>query len=260
MKSEAGSAGPVSRKSSATGKALWRELVSWLWVIVAFVLIEGTVAQARMIPSGSMENTVLVGDHVIVSCAGYQAGIPFTRFHVPLWREPQRQQIIVFHSVIPNSPDLIKRVIGVPGDRIKIVHGRVYVNEEPLREPYAVHHPAALDTAIENYPPSDMDLLGDEVPAQWASYLTKHAASGEIVVPPGNFFVMGDNRDDSYDSRYWGFVPRSHLIGEPVFVYMSINAPEEVWDSESIRDHFGAYFDAALHPREVRWRRLLHTF
>ncbi len=252
---------PSERKASGWRRSgVWREAISWFWVILAFVLLEGTVAQARMIPSGSMENTILVGDHLIVSSAGYDAGIPFTRFHVSLWREPRRQQIIVLRSVIPDSPDLIKRVVGVPGDRIRIVHGQVYVNESPLKEPYAIHDPAALDTAVENYPPHDMYLLGGGVPAAWADYVVKHGADGELVVPPGNFFVMGDNRDDSYDSRFWGFVPRSHVIGTPVIVYMLIDAPQELWESGRVGDRFQAYLGAAMHPREVRWRRLLHTF
>jgi signal peptidase I len=250
----------VSAKPSAKHGRVWRELVSWFWVVLAFVLFEGTVAQARMIPSGSMENTVLIGDHMIVSCAGYDAGVPFTRYHVSLWREPRRQQIIVLHAVIPDSPDLIKRVVGVPGDRIRIVHGQVYVNEAPLKEPYALHDSAALDAAVENYPPHDMDLLGGGVPPAWAEYVAKHAADGELVVPPDNFFVMGDNRDDSYDSRFWGFVPRSHVIGTPVIIYMSIDAPQELWASGRMGDRFRAYLDAAIHPGEVRWRRLLHTF
>ena len=128
---------------------IWREVVSWFWVIVAFLLIEGVFVQARVIPSGSMEPTVLVGDHLIVSRFGYDAGIPFTQWHVPLWRNPKRQQIIVFRAPLPDEgyPDFIKRCIGLPGDRIKIVEGKVYVNDTPLNEPYAVHYPDALGHA-----------------------------------------------------------------------------------------------------------------
>jgi len=229
-------------------------------VLFAFLLLEGTVVQARVIPSGSMENSVLIGDHLIVSRAGYDAGIPFTRYHVSLWREPHRQQIIVLRAVLPNSPDLIKRIVAIPGDRLRIVHGQVYINGAALREPYAEHDPAALDAPSENYPPRDMSLLGSDVPASWARYVSTHDPNGEIVVPAGDFFVMGDNRDNSFDSRFWGFVPRSHVIGTPVFVYMSIRAPGEVWDSGNIADRFGAYFDAAIHPGEIRWRRLLRGF
>lgn len=251
---------PARAAAPTRGERMRSELLSWFWVVLAFLLLEGTVVQARVIPSGSMENTVLIGDHLIVSSAGYDAGIPFTRYHVSLWREPRRQQIIVLHAVLPDSPDLIKRVIGVPGDRIRISRGRVYVNGAPLAEPYAVHDPAAADAAVENFPPRDMDLLGGGVPPSWAQYVETHDAGGQITVPPGDFFVMGDNRDNSYDSRFWGFVPRSHVIGTPVLVYMSIKAPGDVWDDGHIADRFGAYFGAAIHPSEVRWRRLLRTF
>jgi signal peptidase I len=246
--------------SPTASSRFWREAISWFWVALAFFLLEATVVQARMIPSGSMENTVLVGDHLIVSRAGYGAGIPFTRYQVPLWREPNRQQIVVFNSVMPNGPDLIKRVIGLPGDRIRIARGQVFVNGTRLNEPYAQHDFMALDSAGENYPPRDADLLGGGVSAAWAATVSKSATRGEIVVPAGNYFVMGDNRDDSYDSRFWGFVPRANIIGTPVIVYMSIDAPGDVWDTGRMGDRLGAYLDALRHPSEVRWSRLFHKF
>jgi signal peptidase I len=110
---------PLENRAPATASdKVWREVVSWFWVIVAFLFIEGTLVQARVIPSGSMEPTVLIGDHLIVSRIGYDAGIPFTTYHVPLWREPKRQQIIVFRAPLPEQgyPDFIKRCIGLPGD------------------------------------------------------------------------------------------------------------------------------------------------
>src|ERR1700727_2190888 len=121
---------------ATTSDKVWREVVSWFWVIMAFLFIEGTLVQARVIPSGSMENTVLIGDHLIVSRIGYDAGIPFTPWHVPLWRNPKRQQIIVFRAPLPDQgyPDFIKRVVGVPGDHIKIVDGNVSVNGQQLVE------------------------------------------------------------------------------------------------------------------------------
>ena len=139
---------------ATTSDKVWREVVSWFWVIMAFLFIEGTLVQARVIPSGSMENTVLIGDHLIVSRFGYDAGIPFTPWHVPLWREPKRQQITVFRAPLADQgfPDFIKRCIGVPGDRIKIVEGKVYVNGDPLNEPYAIHNPNAADSPVENFP------------------------------------------------------------------------------------------------------------
>jgi signal peptidase I len=238
---------------------VWREVVSWFWVIVAFLFIEGVLVQARVIPSGSMENTVLIGDHLIVSRIGYDAGIPFTSWHVPLWRNPKRQQIIVFRAPLPDQgyPDFIKRVIGIPGDHIKIVGGSVFVNGQQLVEPYAVHFPDAAAFPTENFPED-----ADEFPltATWTEDMPKHVVNGELVVPPNEYFMMGDNRDNSNDSRFWGFVPRENIIGTPLIIYMSIDAPEDVWEPGHIGERFATYFSAIFRPSEIRWRRLFHIF
>src|SRR5277367_3884672 len=108
------------------GKRVQREALAWFWVGLAFLLINGTVGQARVIPSGSMENTLLVGDHLIMSRVGYDAGVPFTNWHVPLWRNPKRQQIVIFiPPAAPNETDLIKRVIGLPGETLDVREGAV---------------------------------------------------------------------------------------------------------------------------------------
>ena len=244
-----------------TNQRIWREVVSWFWVILAFIFIEGTLVQARVIPSGSMENTVLIGDHLIVSRIGYDAGIPFTAVHVPLWRNPKRQEIIVFRAPLPEEgyPDFIKRCIGVPGDHIKIVGEKVYVNDKLLNEPYALRSAEGMMSA-DPFPPAASELLDGRYRPQWAAEMPGHVTNGELVVPPGEYFMMGDNRENSYDSRFWGFVPRADIIGTPVFIYMSINAPEEVWDPGHIGERFETYFDALIHPSEVRWRRLFHVF
>jgi signal peptidase I len=240
---------------------VWREVVSWFWVIVAFLLIEGTLVQARVIPSGSMENTVLVGDHLIVSRLGYDAGIPFTSWHVPLWRNPKRQQIIVFQAPLPaeGNPDFIKRCIGLPGDHIKIVQGTVFVNGVRLVEPYARHYPGAADSVVENYPPSSIQELDSGVTPEWTADFSSHVQNGEIVVPSGEYFMMGDNRDNSRDSRFWGFVPRANIIGTPLIIYMSIDAPEEVWGPGFAIERFETYASVFIHPSRVRWNRLFHT-
>jgi signal peptidase I len=245
-----------------TGDWLWREIVSWFWVIMVFLVIEGALVQARVIPSGSMEDTVLIGDHLIVSRIGYDAGIPFTDWHIPLWRNPKRQQIIVFRAPLPEQgyPDFIKRTIGIPGDHIKIVGGKVFVNGTALVEPYALHDPDFNQTPVENYPPSDTNELDGRLRPQWQAELSTHIVNGELVVPPGMYFMMGDNRDNSNDSRFWGFVPRENIIGTPVIIYMSIDAPEEVWDPGHIGDRFATYLKVFIHPGEVRWKRLFHTF
>jgi signal peptidase I len=211
-------------------KRVRQEVISWLWVILAFLLIEGTLVQARVIPSASMEKTVLIGDHLIVSRIGYDAGMPFTPYHIPLWRNPHRQQVIVFRAPLPGTPDYIKRTIGLPGDELEVRSGVVYIDGQALEEPYR-NGPALPE---DNY--------------------------GPVQIPPGKYFMMGDNRNDSYDSRYWGFVPRENIVGTPLFVYMSIDAPEDVWEPGHLGERMGAYLSAIIHPGEVRWSRLFRTF
>lgn len=263
MKADAARTMAVSKEKKAATptvqERLWREVVSWFWVILAFLFIEGTLVQARVIPSGSMENTVLIGDHLIVSRIGYDAGIPFTPYHTPLWRNPKRQQIIVFRAPLPDEgyPDFIKRCIGVPGDHIRMVGTQVYVNGKLLNEPYALHSPDGTPS-FEYYPPTN--AMDGRLKPEWAAELPQYVKDGELVVPPGEYFMMGDNRENSYDSRFWGFVPRENIIGAPLIIYMSIQAPEEVWNPGHLGERFGTYLDAVIHPGEVRWRRLFHTF
>jgi signal peptidase I len=212
------------------GNRVLREALSWFWVILAFLFIQGTLVQARVIPSGSMENTVLIGDHLLMSRIGYDAAVPFTDWHKRLWREPQRQQIVVFRAPLPGNPDYIKRVIGLPGDTVEIRNGGVWVNGNRLAEPYLL---GPMDAA-EHY--------------------------GPVTVPPQSYFVMGDNRNDSYDSRYWGFVPNDAIEGSPLVIYMSIDAPGDSWQPGHLGDRVLAYANAVIHPSRVRWNRLFHVF
>lgn len=250
-------------QAATTKDRVWREVLSWVWVILAFFFIEGTLVQARVIPSGSMENTVLIGDHLIVSRIGYSAGVPFTAMSEPLWRKPQRQQIIVFRAPLPQEgyPDFIKRVIGVPGDHVKVTNGQVVVNGITLKEPYALRQAGVVGLPMDNFPPaSDAYAAESQMTSTWQAELPQYLQQGELVVPQGKYFVMGDNRENSFDSRYWGFVPRANIIGEPVMIYMSIKAPEGVWDPGHIDDRFLTYLKVFIDPGEVRWKRLFHTF
>jgi signal peptidase I len=220
---------PVPQKLPARERAL-REVRGWLWVILAFLFIQGTLVQARVIPSESMVNTLLVGDHVLVNRFGYDAEVPFTRLHMTLWREPQRQQVIVFHAPLPGNPDLVKRVIGMPGDKLEIRSGAVWINGQALIEPYL-----------------------PETPDAWEN-------RGPIEVPAGSYFMMGDNRNNSYDSRAWGFARRSMIVGTPLFIYLSVDAPGTAWQPGHIGDRLRAYGMALMHPDHVRWRRLFVPF
>ena len=208
-----------------------REIIAWFWVGLVFLLINGTIGQARVIPSVSMENTLLIGDHLIMSRIGYDAGLPFTNWHVPLWRNPKRQQIVIFKPVVPTeTSDIVKRVIGLPGETLDIHDGAVWIDGRKLNENYT-------QGRTERY---DMQ--------------------SPYKIPTDCYFVMGDNRQDSFDSRFVGCVPRKNIIGTPVMVYMSVDAPGSAWESGGIRERFFAYGNALLHPQSVRWTRLFHTF
>lgn len=246
------------------GQKLSRELLSWFWVILAFIFIEGTLVQARVIPSGSMENTILIGDHLMVSRFGYDAGIPFTDDQIALWRNPKRQQVVVFSAPEGegSNQDLIKRVIGIPGDMIRIRQGAVFVNGQRLHEPYILRDPddGNSNSFVENFPPDGNELFDGRLNQAWAANLPRYIVNGQLRVPPDHYFVMGDNRGDSYDSRYWGFVPRKNIIGTPLFIYMSIDAPEQVWEPGHIGERLGTYLSILIHPGEMRWKRLFRTF
>ena len=225
------------------GKRVQREIIAWFWVGLAFLLINGTIGQARVIPSGSMENTLLIGDHLIMSRIGYDAGIPFTNLHVSLWRNPKRQQIIIFKPPFaPDQPDYVKRVIGLPGDTVDIRDGAVWINGQKLNEPYT--------TGPTEPAPSDYG----------SPYPDGHVLHFPYKVPPHCYLALGDNRGNSLDSRFWGCVPRKDIIGTPVMIYMSLDAPGDAWEPGQIRERFLAYADAIIHPSTVRWRRLFRIF
>jgi signal peptidase I len=223
---------------SAWGTRVKKEVIAWAWVILAFLLINGTLGQARVIPSGSMENTLLIGDHLIMSRIGYDAGVPFTNWHVSLWRNPQRQQMVIFRPPYDRKQsDLIKRVIGLPGERIDIHDGFVWIDGKKLEEKYTTG-------------PTEVPPRSEVLPSFQGLPFT---------VPKDQYFVMGDNRGNSYDSRFWGCVPRSDILGTPVVIYMSVDAPGDAWNG-NIGERFLAYANALLHPSEVRWKRLFETF
>jgi signal peptidase I len=231
----------VTKSSFPVRQGIKREIIAWFWVALAFMLINGTVGQARVIPSGSMENTLLIGDHLIMSRIGYDAGVPFTNWHMPLWRNPHRQQIIIFKPpYAPDTTDLIKRTIGLPGDTVDLRDGTVYINGQRLNEPYTIGltEPAPPGSGPRGY--ADIKF--------------------PYHVPDNCYFAMGDNRTNSYDSRVWGCVPRNDIIGTPVMIYMSLDVPSDAWQPGQIRERFFTYARAILYPGDVRWKRLFHTF
>ena len=227
------------------------------WTVTIILLLFGTttLVQAFVIPTGSMEDTLLIGDHLLVDKLTFAPAGAVTKNLLP-YSEPHRGDIIVFRYPGDIRQTFVKRVMGVPGDRIHLENKHVWLNGHMLDEPYVMHKTEYLDSYRDNFP---NDPNGPIIESGRAM-LDNNVRNGEVIVPPNSFFAMGDNRDLSSDSRYWGFVPRENIIGTPVLIYMSIDAPEEVWDPGHIGERFLTYLSVFIHPGEVRWGRLFHIF
>jgi signal peptidase I len=227
-----------------------------LFVIVLFIMT--FVLQNFEIPSSSMEDTMLIGDHVFVNREQFA---PPTRWMGPLmpYRDVHRNDIVVFLSPEEQGLFVVKRIMGIPGDHIHLRDGAVYRNGEKLVEPYAQHKLADYNPYRDNFPavpPTEMYGVRNE---KWQRELPSHIEGGDIVVPPDSYFAMGDNRDVSYDSRFWGFIPRKNVIGRPLFIYWSFVTPPDQWQMRGMSDRVEFllkhvvihFFD------ETRWSRTL---
>lgn len=227
-------------------------LASLAELLVVAIFILTFVAQNFEIPSGSMEDTLLVGDHVLVNREQFA---PPTHWMGPLlpYRDIHRNDTAVFLS--PEQPGLflVKRIIGIPGDRIHLRDGIVYRNGEKLDEPFAEHKLANFDPYRDNFPEVPPFGIRNQ---KWKQELSSHLEGGDIVVPPDSYFAMGDNRDNSYDSRYYGFVPRQNIIGRPLLIYWSFITPEDQYEMRSPGDRLGFLAHTIIHFfDETRWSR-----
>jgi signal peptidase I len=194
----------------------WR---SFLSVIVIALFVLTFIVQPFRIPSESMEHTLLVGDFLLVNkIVDSPAGSPW--FWTLPYRRIQRGDIIVFHFPLKPSEHLVKRVIGIPGDRVRLWNGVVYLNGKPQREAYATYQGSYPDDFRDQFPNAQYTEPG--VDARWWLKVRNTVENGQIVVPPDSYFVLGDNRNNSRDSRYWGFVPRSNVVGRPWIIYFSV--------------------------------------
>jgi len=209
------------------------------------------------IPSSSMEKTLLIGDHVLVdriTLAPPAHWAPFVHY-----RDVRRGDIIVFFK--PGEPDLylVKRVVGVPGDRIHLRGGVVYLNGQPQNEPQAAMPTDGDHQAYRDEFPSVPTSENSEVTAEWSVDLPTHLQGEDLVVPPGKYFAMGDNRTVSLDSRYWGFVPRENIVGRPMFVYWSFVTPADQFEKTGMSDRVGFFTHVVIHFfDQTRWSRTLH--
>ena len=190
-------------------------------MIAVFVIT--FIVQAFQIPSESMEDTLLIGDYLLVDKVHYSIGGMWGRL-LP-YDEIRHGEIIVFRYPVHPSQHFVKRVIGIPGDHIKLVNKQVWVNGKPIAEKYVVFHSPVRDNYRDDFP--DLNYLSANVEARWWLQLRQLVQGGELVVPAGQYFVLGDNRDESLDSRYWGFVPRQNVIGRPLLIYWSFRTPEQ---------------------------------
>lgn len=208
--------------------------------------------QAFEIPSTSMKNTLLVGDRLFVDRTTVA---PPTRWLGPIvpYSDVKRNDIIVFLS--PKEPGLyvVKRIIGVPGDRIHLKNGTVFRNGEQLMEPY-VQRNGSYDPYRDEFPAVPPPF--DAVSAEWHVSLSSYVQNGELLVPEGSYFAMGDNRDVSYDSRYWGFIPRANVVGRPMFIFWSFETPEGQYQQTGMANRIKNFLTTALNFfGETRWSR-----
>ena len=233
-----------------------KETFSEAIVGIAAVLVSGLfiitfVIQAFEIPSRSMENTLLVGDHVFVDRL---SAAPRTGYLGPLvpYRLIHRFEVAVFIS--PAQPDLhlVKRIVGVPGDKIHLVNGELYVNGVKQVEPYVYHALHDYNPYRDNFP--SVSPVGWGTTPEWPMVMREHLQDGDIVVPEHSYFAMGDSRDNSFDSRYWGFVPEENIIGRPLFIYWSFDTPESQYEQTSWGARIQFVFHAAFHFFDkTRW-------
>ena len=224
----------------------------WLWdwtksIVVALVvwfLLRTFLVEAFRIPSGSMENTLLVGDFLFVNKMLYGAEVPLLKKKLPAVREPRRGDILVFDSVEQEGLKVVKRLIGIPGDTLSMMKGVLHRNGKQIEEPWVIHSDPTANADPVGRAQMRHWQLAHYVGADTASYAPDLNNWGPIVVPADSFFMMGDNRDGSYDGRYWGFLPRANVRGRPLIVYYS-------YDPNTYKP--APYFT------NIRWGRLFTT-
>jgi len=222
-------------------------------VIAVFVIT--FLVQAFQIPSESMENTLLTGDYLLVDKVHYGRGGRWGEIlpYAPI----RRGDIVVFRYPVHPQQHFVKRVIGLPGDHVRLVGRRVLVNGIPLEESYVIHTKPGFDHFRDDFPLTDLPSANME--PRWWNELHQLVQHGELTVPPDRYFVLGDNRDESLDSRYWGCVPRENIIGRPLLIYWSVRTPHQVAEASSAwSDRLSLFLYSVTHlVQDTRWDRTL---
>ena len=226
---------------------------SLLGTVVIAIFVITFIVQAFQIPSESMKNTLLVGDYLLVNKLCYGRSGPGD--HLMPYEKIARGDIVVFHYPVDPAQHFVKRVIGIPGDHLRMISKRVWINGKLLDEPYVRFLEPPNNAFRDNFPRTDIPAFGLE--GKWWLEMRKLVEDGQLIVPQGHYFVMGDNRDDSQDSRYWGFVPRQNIIGKPLVIYWSVRD----WDrnpSGSVEGRLYHLAYAITHIFQLtRWNRTL---
>jgi signal peptidase I len=247
-----------NREQEKQKETLAESIAGFAAVFISGLFIITFIIQHFEIPSSSMEQTLLIGDHVFVdrlTPTGKESANPLMPYH-----NIHRGNIAVFVSPAEPGLYLVKRIIGVPGDRIHLVDRKLFVNGAEQKEPYVyydVNSPYhAPDEYRDDFPA--VSPFGRATP-EWAQSMHNYRDGPDIVVPPGHYFAMGDNRDVSYDSRFWGFVPKENIMGGPLFIAWSLNQTAEDFEPRSIPERIGSFIYTATHfIGMTRWRRTLH--
>jgi signal peptidase I len=221
--------------------------------VVIAVFAVTFLVQAFTIPSESMEQTLLIGDYLLVDkfCYGGSTG---WNFFLP-YRNVRRGDVIVFHYPVNPAQDFVKRVVGLPGDRLRLINKRVYINGAAVEESYVQYITALRNSYRDDFPRTDVPDYGVE--AKWWKEMPKLVEDRQLIIPEGDYFVLGDNRDDSQDSRYWGFVPRENIIGRPLLIYWSSRSVnDDLPSSPTVGDRLYHLAYAVTHWFQItRWER-----
>jgi signal peptidase I len=235
--------------------SVWPEsMQSLLGTVVIAIFVVTFIVQAFQIPSESMENTLLIGDYLLVDKLHF--GSDGLWGHLLPYEKVKRGDIIVFHYPVHPIEHFVKRVVAVPGDRIRLIDRQVYVNGAPASEPY-VHYSRPHDVFRDEFPRLDVPFV-PSLNGAWFLQMKKLVDDNQLIVPQGNYFVMGDNRDDSLDSRYWGFVPQENIVGRPLVIYWSMRNPDPPAGAVSAGDKLYRFVYALSHFMQItRWNRTL---
>jgi signal peptidase I len=224
-------------------KSVVREYFESIVIAVILALFIRTfVVQAFKIPTGSMENNLLIGDHLLVNKFAFApTGSGIERTLLPIGGIA-RGDVIVFKYPEEPERDFIKRVIGLPGETVEVKNREVFIDGKALDEPYAHYLPRGAASELS-------ESTSDDVREHF----------GPVTVPPEKYFMMGDNRDNSQDSRYWGFLPRDYVKGRALFVYWSYESEREEYQADDLLSSLKGLVSTAVHfVTRTRWSRMLH--